>query len=119
MKINQEKLKKLNDLLTILRENESVSPYFLARQASIPVNTIIKILNSMVSRSMFEINFVLRCINDDTDLVHTFEFAEEDDLLDFLRENDKCPDCGAKLLTKDIRVFYKMSSEIVGDLHEH
>lgn len=107
----------MNDLLTVLRENESVSPYYLARKASLSVDTVIKILNSMVSRSLLKISFILRCDNADNDLIHMFEFDEEDELLDFLRENDHCPDCDAGLLTKDIRVFYKMSSNVVGDLY--
>lgn len=107
----------LNDLLTVLREGESVSPFYLARKALIPVETIVQILNAMVSRSMLTTSFIIRCDNEDPDIIHSFEFEEEDELLNFLRENEECPDCDSQLLKRDIRVFYKMKSGIVGDLY--
>lgn len=117
LRIETEKLRNLNDLLTILRDDESVSPYFLARKTKIPVETIIKLLNCLVTRSILNVSFVLRCNNEDNDLIHRFDFENEDELLDFLRENDGCSHCESDLLTKDIRVFYKMNSRLIGDLY--
>ena len=102
-----DQLQKLNDLLTILRENESVSPYYLIRKTNIPVNVIILILNIMVERSLLKNSFILKCDNPDNDLIHGYEFEDEEKLLDFLRKNEQCDQCESNLLTRDIRVFYK------------
>ncbi len=72
----------------------------------------------MVSRSILKTNFILRCNNSDTDLVDAFEFEDEEELLEFLRENDYCPDCGSTLMTRDIRVFYKINTKMIGDADE-
>lgn len=72
----------------------------------------------MVSRSLLKISFVLRCDNADNDLIHGFEFDNEENLLNFLREHDSCPECDSLLLRQDIRVFYKMTSEITGETYE-
>jgi hypothetical protein len=102
----------------VLRENESVSPYYLARNTKLPINTIVKIMNSMVDRSMLKINFVVKCNNLDTDMIHGYEFDDEDEMLDFIRDNEKCKQCNYDILTQDIRVFYKMiPSDYVGDLY--
>ncbi|MFK4316002.1 MULTISPECIES: hypothetical protein [unclassified Bacillus (in: firmicutes)] len=118
LEIQEQQLKVLNECLTILREDESISPYFLSRKSKLPVGTIIRLLNCMVSRSILKTNFILRCNNSDTDLVDAFEFEDEDELLEFLRENDYCPDCGSTLMTRDIRVFYKINTKMTGDADE-
>lgn len=114
MNVQTDQLQKLNDLLTILRENESISPYYLMRKTKIQLNTIIQILNIMVDRSLLKISFILRCNNSDSDLVHGYEFENEDKLLNFLRVNDQCNQCDSNLLTKDIRVFYKKGKLVYG-----
>lgn len=115
MKISPDKLQKLNDLLTILRENESISPYYLSIKSKIPMEKIIRFLNAMVERSMLSISFILRCNNNDYDLVHGYEFYDEDSLIEFLRKNKKCNQCEAELVSNDIRVFYKKNAQLIGD----
>jgi hypothetical protein len=72
----------------------------------------------MVERTMLKISFTVRCNNMDVDMIHVFEFDNEDDLLDFLRENEECIYCNSELLTQDIRVFYKMNSDVsIGEIN--
>jgi hypothetical protein len=96
-----------------------VSPYYLARKTNIPIKIIVKILNSMVERSMLKISFIVKCNNIDVDMIHGYEFEDEDEMLDFIRKNEKCPQCNSDILNQDVRVFYKMNStDNIGDLDE-
>lgn len=73
----------------------------------------------MVERSMLKISFVIKCNNIDFDMIHGYEFEDEDEMIDFLRENEKCPQCNSDISNQEVRVFYKMNSiDNIGDLDE-
>jgi hypothetical protein len=106
LNITQDKLKKLSDLLTILIPGESVSPRFLARKTKINNKDINLILMELAHRNLLGVNFIIYCNNEDPDMVHGFEFESEDEMLDFIRNQNKCKHCDEQLVTNNIRVAF-------------
>lgn len=99
---------KINELITILRPNEHISPFFISLEANIDTNTVIKLLNLLAERELILVKYLLRCNNEDPDLIHEHEFFSDDDLFEFYREfHEECPDCESHLISTDIRVAYQ------------
>lgn len=100
-------MKKLNEELTILKPNETVSPNLLARKTKISLVNIDRILLSLVRDSVLDTRFYIFCTNEDPELEHGFEFSNKKDLRDFIVEKKfTCPSCEANLNTQNIRVAF-------------
>jgi hypothetical protein len=120
LQIQPEQLKNLSDSITMLRIGEYASPYYLARKTGISNQKLIALLTGLAHRSLLGLKFIIKCGNEDPDLIHAFEFSDDDELAKFIRENgSKCIHCGANLVTSDIRVaFVKVDIDINGDVYE-
>jgi hypothetical protein len=100
-------LKIINEHLSILFHNQTISPRFLARKSNIEYKTILKMLTELSSRKLLGVKFIVQCENDDLDMIHAFEFESETDLINFINKQDQnCPYCNSKLNTKNIRVAF-------------
>lgn len=100
-------MEKLNEELTILKPDETVSPYLLVRKTKIPLVYIEKILSSLVHDLVLDTRFYIFCTNEDPELEHGFEFSNKKDLRDFIVEQKfTCPSCGVNLNTQNIRVAF-------------
>lgn len=93
--------------LTILKPNESISPFSLSRKTKIPFSIIEDILTSLVFESLLDVRFIIFCNNEDEELIHAFEFKNKKSLRDFIVKNKfTCPDCHSTLNTQNIRVAF-------------
>ncbi|WP_142950305.1 hypothetical protein [Bacillus thuringiensis] len=117
--IPQEKLKKVSDLLTILKDGEHISPKYISRTSQISQETTNTLLMELKNRELIDVSFIINCTNEDFDLVHSFEFQTDEELISFIRNQDNmCPDCEAPLKTTDVRVsFIKKILSIEGEDH--
>lgn len=119
LNINQEQLRELNNLITILRPDEHISPYFISLRTNISRGIVIKILNQLAKRDLINIVYIIKCDNEDSDLVHEYEFSSDDELFEHYRELDGlCEQCEATLLSTEIRVAYQRKEiDEVGELN--
>jgi len=120
LKMTQAQIKSLDEILTMLRAEENVSPHFIAHKTRLPLDVIILILNQMTDRSILHLNFIIKCSNDDPDLIHGFEFNTNTELINFVRKNNlTCTHCNSNLNATDIRVsYYKKDTSKFGELYE-
>jgi hypothetical protein len=98
----------MNDQLNLLMPNQSVSPRSLARKTKVPYEIVKKILMELSFRNLVDVQFIIQCDNDDSDMIHAFTFNSESELLDYLRSpnNDKCSHCESKMQNSKIRVAF-------------
>ncbi|MBO1578668.1 hypothetical protein [Bacillus sp. XF8] len=112
-------MKIVSDLLTILKDGEHISPKYISRTSRIPKETTITLLMELKNRDLIDVSFIINCTNEDLDLIHSFEFKTDEQLIEFIKkQEDKCPDCEATLKTTDVRVaFIKKILSIEGEGH--
>jgi hypothetical protein len=106
----------MNEHLNILLPNQSVSPRYLARKTKIVPEIVNKLLMELSFRQLIDVQFIINCDNEDTDMIHALAFDSESELLKFMRDSDsdKCNQCGSKLIRSKIRVaFVKRDFESV------
>ncbi|MED0678703.1 hypothetical protein P4T20_05225 [Aneurinibacillus thermoaerophilus] len=101
--------------LTILRPDETASPYLISRKTKIPLQIVTKFLMELAYESLLDVRYIIFCKNYDQDLVHGFEFNTKKELKEFIVKNGSdCPQCNFKLNTENIRVaFVKKSNQTV------
>lgn len=119
LSIPQEKLKTVSDLLTILKNGEHISPKYISRASQITNDKTISLLMELKNRDLIDVSFIIYCTNEDSDLIHSFEFPTDEQLIEFIRKhNSLCPECEATLKTTDVRVaFIKKTILIKGEDH--
>ncbi|WP_340461222.1 hypothetical protein [Niallia circulans] len=86
--------------------NQSISPRYLSRITRLELKKVNQLLSELSFRDLLDVRFIIYCDNEDPDMVHAFDFTSENELLDFIRNNDCCPLCDANLLTSNIRVSF-------------
>lgn len=80
---------------------------------------VIKILTTMSHRHVINTQFILKCRNEDYDMIHKFDFNDNEKMLKFIKDNKKvCLECGSELNTNDIDVFFITKGLIKGEAHE-
>ena len=105
--ISQDKLKKADEILNLLLPNQTISPIFFSRKTNIELNITKKLLVELSYRSIIGVLFIIQCENEDSDMVHAFEFSSENELSQFIDKNEViCPHCESELLTSKIRVAF-------------
>ncbi|HAM79561.1 MAG TPA: hypothetical protein DCO80_01970 [Ornithinibacillus sp.] len=107
LQIPLNKLKIVDEYLNYLFPNQTISPKFIGRKSNVDNKTITKLLLELSFRGLIGVRFIIKCTNDDPDLVHAFEFNSDDELTNFIRnQNNICSECGSTLDTKNIRVAF-------------
>ncbi|MDR4317852.1 hypothetical protein [Niallia circulans] len=104
--IPQKKLNQISEHLDTLMPNQSISPRYLSRITRLELKKVNQLLSELSFRDLLDVRFIIYCDNEDPDMVHAFDFTSENELLDFIRNNDCCPLCDANLLTSNIRVSF-------------
>ena len=119
LKIPSVKLQKVNELLCQINPGSTVSPSYLSLQSNLSFEAVIKILTAMSHRHVINNQFIIKCRNEDYDMIHKFEFDDNEKMLQFIKENKKyCLECDSELNTTDIDVFFKIKDLIKGEAHE-
>lgn len=108
LSLNQKQINNFDEILTSLRSSEHISPYFISYKAEIEFEKVIKVLNDFADRQLININYIIKCSNEDSDMVHEFEFNSDEELFEFYRQNKGyCIECDSELLIKEVRVSYQ------------
>lgn len=94
---------------------QTISPRYIARKARIESDVAKWLLMELSFRSLIGIKFIIQCDNEDSDMIHAFEFESDLELAKFLRkQEEKCPHCRSDLLASKVRVaFVKKNFENV------
>lgn len=96
----------------MLKTNETISPHFLYRKTKINIQLIKDLLIDLSFECpLLGTKYILFCNNEDSDMIHGFEFTSMKEVKEFILSNGKgkkCPECDSALKLDDIRVcFYK------------
>jgi hypothetical protein len=111
-------LRKLDSELTILRPEETVSPYQISRKSNIPLPIVQNLLMELSYDSSLAVTFIVFCNNSDHDFNHAFDFDSRKELREFITHTGHiCPDCGSRLNMDDIRIAYK-KGHYLGDYND-
>lgn len=87
---------------------QSVSPRSLARKTKVPYDIVKKLLMELSFRNLIDVQFIIECDNEDSDMIHAFTFNSESELLNYLRSpnNNKCTLCESEMQNSRIRVAF-------------
>lgn len=111
LQIPQQNLEMLNLELSKIMDNRVFPVINISRKVKVNSNTIFIFLSELYFRDLILAKFTIRCSNDDPDMIHSFSFPTQEEMLEFYKENSTCPSCNDELDMHSARVYF-IKSEI-------
>lgn len=108
LQISEETLNQINEELTLIPHNDSISISSLEYKSKLSQDIILKLLIALAEKELIKENFLISCADgEEGDYIHKFLFESHEKFDEFMKKNfKKCPDCGKDLNYSDVMIYF-------------